>query len=87
MKRIVSFIDREQLVFERRDHSTVTAILGMKDMIMQAMSKHASKMQASKGDVTLMVLADFSRAFDNIICKTLIHKMHALRFSKCFLKW
>ena len=83
MKQIVSFIDREQLLFERvcgyrKGPSTVTAILGMKDMIMQAMSK---------GDVTLMVLADFSRAFDTIDNKTLIHKMHALRFSKCFLKW
>ena len=83
MKQIVSFIDREKHLFERacgyrKGHSTVTALLGMKDMIMQAMSK---------GDVTLMVLADFSRAFDTIDYKTLLHKMHALRFSKCFLRW
>ena len=82
MKQIVSFIDKEQLLYERvcgyrKGHSTVTALLGMKDMIMQAMGK---------GEVTLMVLADFSKAFDTIDYKTLIYKMHALRFSNCFLK-
>ena len=46
-------------------------------MIMQAMGK---------GEVTLMVLADFSKAFDTIGYKALIRKMHALRFSNCFLK-
>ena len=66
MKQIVSFIDREQLLYERvcgyrKGHSTVTALLGLKDMIMQAMSK---------GEVTLMVRADFSKAFDTIDYKT-----------------
>ena len=83
MKQIVSFIDKEQLLYERvcgyrKGHSTVTALLGIKDMIMQAMGK---------GEITLMVLADFSKAFDTIDYKTLIHKMHALHFSNCFLKW
>ena len=60
MKQIVSFIDREQLLYERvcwyrKGHSTVTALLGMNGMIMQAMSKR---------EVTLMVLADFSKAFE-----------------------
>ena len=50
----------------------------MKDMIMQAMSK---------GEVALMVLADFSKAFDTIDYKSLIRKMNVLRFSNCFLKW
>ena len=56
----------------------MTALLGMKGMMMQAMSK---------GEVTLMVLADFSKASDTIDYKTLIPKMNGLRFSKCFLKW
>ena len=74
MKQNMGFIDKEQLLYEkvcghRKGHSTVTALLGMKDMIMQAMGK---------GEVTLMVLADFSKAFDTIDYKTWIRKMHTL---------
>ena len=32
-------------------------------------------------------LADFSKAFDTIDYKTLLYKMHALKFSNSFLKW
>ena len=47
-------------------------------MIVQAMGR---------GEITLMVLADFSKAFDTIDYKTLLYKMHALKFSNSFLKW
>ena len=55
MKQTVGFIDKELLLHEsvcvyRKGQSTVTALLGIKDMRMQAMGK---------GEVTLIVLADF----------------------------
>ena len=38
-------------------------------------------------EVTLMVLADFSKAFDTISFSATIMKFHKLSFSKPFLKW
>ena len=38
-------------------------------------------------EVTLMVLADFSKAFDTISFSTTIVRLYKLGFSKPFLKW
>ena len=62
----------------RKGHSTTTTLLGIKDDIVRAMKKR---------DVTLMVLADFSKAFDTVCFKSVITKLHKLNFSKPFLKW
>ena len=80
MKQTGNFIDKEQLLYEsvcgyRKGHFTVTALLGIKDMITQAIGKN---------EFTLMVFTDFSKTFDTIDYKTLIHKMHVLRFSDFF---
>ena len=40
-----------------------------------------------RSEITLMVLEDFSKAFDTIDYKTLLYKMYALKFSNSFLKW
>ena len=40
-----------------------------------------------RGEVTLMVLADFSKAFDTIKYKTVLKKLGLLGFSKDYLKW
>ena len=45
----------------------------MKNDILKAMNR---------GEVTLAVLADFSKAFDTVDFETLIRKLHSLRFSK-----
>ena len=45
--------------------------------------RHAMK----KGEITLMVLVDFSKAFDTICFKSTIEKFYKLGFSKTFLKW
>ena len=83
LNQIVAFIEKKQILNEkvcgfRKGHSTVTALLGIRDMIVQAMGR---------GEITLMVLADFSKAFDTIDYKTFLYKMHALKFSNSFLKW
>ena len=62
----------------RKGHSTTSVLFGIRDDIRYAMKK---------GEVTLMVLADFSKAFDTICFKTTINKFYKLGFSKTFLKW
>ena len=62
----------------RKGHSTTTVLLGIRDDIVHAMKR---------GEVTLMVLADFSKAFDTIKYKTVLKKLGLLGFSKDYLKW
>ncbi len=62
----------------RKGHSTTTVLLGIRDDIVRAMKR---------GEVTLMVLADFSKAFDTIKYKTVLKKLGLLGFSKDYLKW
>ena len=50
----------------------------MRDDLLRAMKK---------GEVILMVLADFSKAFDTVNYKILITKLSVLGFSKPFLRW
>ena len=40
-----------------------------------------------KREITLMVLADYSKAFDTVSFKSMITKMRKLNFSKAFLVW
>ena len=40
-----------------------------------------------RGEVTLMILADFSKAFDTIKYKTVLKKLNYLGFSKSFFNW
>ena len=62
----------------RKGHSTTTALLAMKDDIACAMKR---------GEVTMIVLADFSKAFDTVAFETVLKKLHALGYSKSFLIW
>ena len=52
--------------------------MGMRDDLLRAMKK---------GELILMVLADFSKAFDTVNYKVLITKLSTLGFSKPFLPW
>ena len=62
----------------RKGHSTVTALLGIRDDLVRAMKR---------GEVSLMVFADYSKAFDTVCFKTVLTKMHALGFLNEFLTW
>ena len=62
----------------RKGHSTTTALLGIRDDIKRAMKRK---------EVTLMVLADFSKAFNTGCFKTTLKKFYKLGFSKNYLKW
>lgn len=63
---------------ERALHSTTTVLLGIRDDILHAMKG---------GELTLMILADFSKAFDTIRYKTVLQKFNQLGFSKEYLIW
>ena len=50
----------------------------MRDDIIHAMSK---------GEVTMAILADFSKAFDTVAYETVLKKLRGQVFSKSFLVW
>ena len=62
----------------RKGKSTTTALLAIKGDILRAMKR---------GEATLAVLADFSKAFDKVAFEIVLKKLHFLGFSKSFLVW
>ena len=81
--QMTNYMDHAHLLYDcisafRKGHSTTTALMGVRDDIGYAMKTK---------EVTLMVLADFSKAFDTISFSATIMKFHKLSFSKPFLKW
>ena len=82
-KQIVEFIETNNLLPEsmggfRKGHSTATVLMGLRDDLLHAMKR---------SEVTLMVLADFTKAFDTVCFKTLLGKLNRLNFSKSFCMW
>ena len=62
LNQILVFIEKQALLASsvsgyRKGHSTTTVLMGIRDDIMRAMKK---------GEVTLMVCADYSKAFDTV---------------------
>ena len=82
--QMTNFADHAHLLHDRisafrKGHSTTTALMmGVRDDIRYAMKRK---------EVTLMVLADFSKAFDTVSFSATIVKFYKLGFSKPFLKW
>ncbi|PFX20980.1 putative RNA-directed DNA polymerase from transposon BS [Stylophora pistillata] len=81
--QMTDFCTRESLLKDtissfRKGHSTSTVLLGIRDDLFSAMKRK---------EVTLMVLADFSKAVDTFCFKTVITKLHHLGFSKYVLEW
>ena len=81
--QMTNYVDHAHLLYDcisafRKGHSTTTALMGVRDDIRYAMKRK---------EVTLMVLADFSKAFDTISFSATIVKFYKLGFSKPFLKW
>ena len=82
-KQMTAFCEQESTLKDtlsgfRKGHSTSTVLMGIRDDLMRSMKK---------GEVTLMIMADFSKAFDTVRYRTLISKLHSLGFSKSFLFW
>ena len=82
-RQVVEFIEsrtifKENISGYRKEHSTTTVLLGIKDDNLHAMKR---------GALTLMTLADFSKAFDTIRYKTVLSKLNNLGFSNKYLIW
>ena len=82
-RQLSKFIDDNKLLSctisaYRKGQSTTTVMQAIRDDITKAMSR---------GEVTMMIFADFSKAFDTIRFKNLISKMSKLGFCKDFLTW
>jgi hypothetical protein len=78
--QIVTYIDEQGLLASgisgyRRGHSTTTVLLRIRDNVIKAMKR---------GEVTMMVCADYSKAFDTVQFKAVLMKMHGMGFSKKF---
>ena len=81
MKQMSEFLESEELLSInqsgfRKGYCTVTTCIKFKNDILKAMDR---------GEITLALLADFSKAFDTVDFEILIKKLHALRFSKSTL--
>ena len=82
-RQMTIFIEEEMLMESnisayRKGQSTIHVLQAIRDDIIKAMQR---------GEVTMMILADFSKALDTIKFQNLIKKMSHLSFSKNFLKW
>ena len=83
LNQLILYINKETLLGPtvsgfRKGHSATTVLLGIRDALIRA---------SSRGEVTLMVCVDYSKAFDNIQFRSVVSKMHSLGFSKYFLLW
>ena len=83
LNQLIVYIDEEMLLGLtvsgfRKGHSTTTVLLGIRDALKRA---------SSRGEVTLMVCADYCKAFDTVQFRSLVSRMHSLGFSKYFLLW
>ena len=80
MKQLCNFIETNNIYSStqagyRRNHSTNTILIKMRDDILNAMNK---------GEVTLSILADFSKASDTVDYTVLIKKLSKLNISPEF---
>lgn len=78
--QLIEYINKEALLSPtisgfRMGHSTTSVLLGIRDALIQA---------SSRREVTLMVCADCSKAFDTVQFKSVLIKMHNLGFCKEF---
>ncbi|CAB4000880.1 Hypothetical predicted protein [Paramuricea clavata] len=80
-RQLAQHIDENSALYDsvsayRKGQSTITVLQAIRDDILKAMKR---------GEVTMMVLADFSKAFDTVRFGKLITKMYQLGLSKNFL--
>ena len=74
LKQLVHYIDELSLLLPsisgfRKGYSTTTVLLGIRDNLIWAMKR---------GEVTLMVMADYLKAFDTVRFNSVLTKMHVI---------
>lgn len=83
LSQLVQCIDQNTLYKEtvsgfRKEHSTAVILLKLKDDIPKAMKK---------GEITLAVFTDYSKAFDTVDFRILLKKLYDLGFPTDLLLW
>lgn len=83
LSQMIEHIDRHSIFHERisgyrKGHSTTTVLLRCRDDILRAMKR---------GELTMAIFVDFSKAFDTVDHARIVKKMHNMRFPKHFLLW
>lgn len=83
MRQLFHCIDEQSLLAPsisgfRKEQPTTTVLLRIRNDLIQAMKR---------GEVTIMVIADYSKAFDTVRFKPVLTKMHVMGFTKSLLKW
>ena len=83
LNQMIAYIEERALLGAtisgfRKEHSTTTVLLGIRDAFIRP---------SKKGEVTLKVYADYSKAFDTVQLRSVLIKMYGLGFSKLFLHW
>ena len=82
-EQVVNFLTRNNLLdlFQsgfRKLHSTTTALLRITEDI---------RLGFGRGEITIMVSLDFSKAFDCVVHDILLSKLASLNFSELSIKW
>ena len=82
-RQLSDFVDKNNVLKSnispyRKGQSTTTVLHAIRDDIVKAMKL---------SEATMMILADFSKAFDKICFRNLIPKMSNLGFSRDVLIW
>ena len=82
-RQLSDFIDKNNVLNSnisafRKGQSTTTVLQAIRDDTVKAVKR---------SEVTMIILADFSKAFDAICSRNLITKMSKLVFSRGFLIW
>lgn len=82
-KQLVKYLEKHNLIDPhqsgfRSDHSTHTTLLGVTEDIRQAVDDR---------QITVLILFDFTKAFDTIPHETLLRKLYNLNLSDQALRW
>ena len=68
----------EKISGYRKGHSITSILMRFRDDVIQAMKK---------GELTMAINADFSKAFDTVGHLKILEKWHEMKFSNHFLQW
>ena len=78
MQQIVTYLESQMTLSDhqsgfRKGHCTVSTCIKIRDDILKAMDR---------GEITLSIMADYSKAFDTVDYETMLLKLHKIGFSK-----